>query len=129
MQQKLFKANQDESVFIKESDRLGIHVRLEKITVTPGREKYPSTTTQIKCFPIATFEKLEAMRYAKSPLVWYVSGGWDEMKIVHDGRLEDVPEVKAQTKDEADDAKREKRKQDRIKNLAAARAAKAANNA
>jgi hypothetical protein len=126
---EMMQANQDENVTIKVIDRNCIHVRLEKITVTPGKEKYPSTSTQIKCFPIATFEKLEAMRYAKSPTVWYRNGGFDSIKIVHDGRLEDVPAQKAQTLEEVEAAKREKRKLDRIKNLADARAKKAANNA
>lgn len=129
MSKELISANIEKDVLIKESDKNCIHVRLEKITITPGREKYPSTSTQIKCFTIATFEKLEAMRYAKSPTIWYRNGGFDSIKIVHDGRLEDVPVQKAQTLEEVEAAKREKRKLDMIKNLADARAKKAANNA
>jgi hypothetical protein len=126
---EMIKANMDESVMIKEINRNAIHVRLTKISVRPGREKYPSTAETIKCYPIATFEKLEALRYAKSPMVWYTTGGFDEMKIVHDGRLENMPEVIAQTNDEKLAQQRERRKQDRMKNLALARAKKAANNA
>jgi hypothetical protein len=125
----MIKANLDETVMIKEVDVTAIHVRLSKITVTPGKEKYPSTSQTIKCFPIATFEKMEAMRYAKSPLIWYRAGGFDEMKIVHDGRLEEQPEKVVLTEEEkiakkAADA--ERRKIQRIANLAAARAAKSA---
>lgn len=127
--QELMKANQDESVTIKAIDRNAIHVRLTKLSMNPKDPLVIGRVEQIKCFPIATFEKLEAMRYAKSPLIWYAAGGFREMKIVHDGRLEDVPVAKAQTLDEVEAAKREKRKLDRIKNLAGARAKKAANNA
>jgi hypothetical protein len=129
MSKEMMKANMDESVMIKAIDRNAIHVRLTKLSVNPKDPLNIGRAEHVKCFSIATFEKLEAMRYAKSPLVWYTVGGYREMKIVHDGRLEDVPKEKAQTLAEVDEAKREKRKVDRIKNLAAARAAKAANNA
>jgi hypothetical protein len=126
----MIKANLDETVMIKEIDVNCIHVRLSRITVTPGRERYPSTSTQIKCFTVKTFEAMEAMRYAKSPTIWYRAGGFDEATVVHDGRLEPKPEVVVMTEEEklakkAKDA--EMRKIQRNANLAAARAAKQAN--
>ncbi len=132
MQQKLLKANQDESVFIKESDRFGIHVRLTRLSVNPKDPLNINRVEQIKCFPVATFEKLEAMRYQKNPLVWYVAGGFKELKIVHDGRLELKPEIEAPTEGDVLARKQKEadaRKQKRLQNLAAARAVKAANNA
>lgn len=126
----MIKANLDDTVQIKETDQYAIHVQLSRISITPGREKYPSTFKTIKCFPVATFEKMEALRYAKSPIIWYRAGGFDEMRVVHDGRLLGKPEVKAVSEEEiaakkAKDA--EFRKIQRNANLAAARAVKQAN--
>lgn len=129
MSKKLISANIEKDVFIKESDKNGIHVRLTKLSVNPKDPLNINRAEQVKCFSVQTFEKLEAMRYAKSPVIWYVAGGFKEMKVVHDGRLEDVPEDKSQTLEEVEAAKREKRRLDRIKNLAVAREKKAANNA
>jgi hypothetical protein len=129
---KKIPANIEAGVLIKEIDKYAIHVRLTKLTMNPKDPLNIGRSDLIRCFPIATFEKMEAMRYQKSPLVWYVAGGFKEAKIVHDGRLEEKPEVVKPTESELEAKKvkdAELRKQKRLQNLAAARATKAANNA
>jgi hypothetical protein len=126
------KANLDESVTIKEIDQFAIHVKLTKISVSPKDPLHPSTSTVVKCFPVKTFEIMEAMRYARNPIVWYRAGGFDEARIVHDGRLESKEETPvAKAEGESSNAKKlaeERRKKQRIENLALARAKKQLEN-
>ena len=128
MNYEMIKANLDPDELIKEIDKFAIHVRLTRITTIPGR-KIPSVSNQVKCYTVRTFEAMEAMRNSRQPIVWYKAGGFDEARIIHDGRLVGKPEVKALTEEEKEALKlkeAEARKQKRLQNLAAARAAKTA---
>lgn len=124
---KQIAANLETDVLIKESDQYCYHVRLTRIAINPNDPTHPSVSKDIKCFKKETFEKMEALRYAKQPIVWYRAGGYDECKVVHDPNLLPPPEVQAAPEEGDATAKQIKRREERrINNLAAARAAKMA---
>lgn len=124
------EANLDNTITIKEIDKYCIHVRLTRRVLKPGRLD-ADTSYHVKCFLPATFEKLEALRTSKQPIVWYQAGGFTEARIVHDGRLLPKPEVKVATVEENAAKKKEisdaRKREKRLANLAAARAAKLVN--
>lgn len=97
---KLIPANLETSVLIKESDQYCYHVRLTRIAINPDDPSHPSVSKDIKCFTKETFEKMEALRNAKSPIIWYRAGGYDECKVVHDPNLLPPPEVKELSEEE-----------------------------
>jgi hypothetical protein len=123
------KANLDNTVQIKEIDQYCIHVRLTRRVLKPGQLD-ADISYQVKCFPVSTFEKMEALRTSKNPIVWYRAGGFTEARIVHDGRLQPKPEVKTVTDEEITAKKKAdseaRKKATRLANLVAARAAKQA---
>ena len=130
MKMTMIKANRDETVMIKASDRFAYHVRLERRSVRTGNEQYPEVSHHIKCFSKETFEKMEAMRNARSPIVWYRAGGFTSATVVHDPNLEELEEVKETKSDTSvsDDRKAKQRERMRVANAVRA-AKKAADNA
>jgi hypothetical protein len=126
---EMIKANRDPSVEIKASDRFAYHVRLERRSVRPGNEQYPEVSHHIKCYPKDTFEKMEALRNARSPIIWYRAGGFTSATVVHDPNLEEPEEVKATEKTDVSEA-RKAQQRERMRIANAKRAAnKAADNA
>lgn len=83
----MIPANKDPEILIKESDQEFIHVKLTKRTVIPGKEQYPRIDYEVKCFKPDVFKKLEDLRYAAQPIVWYRAGGFSEAIVVHDPEL------------------------------------------
>ena len=127
----MIKANRDPNVEIKASDRFAYHVRLERRSVRPGNEQYPEVSNHIKCFPKETFEKMEALRNSRSPIVWYRAGGFTSATVVHDPNLETPEEIIPVAKADntaSDDRKEKQRERMRIANAVRA-AKKAADNA
>lgn len=128
---EMIKANRDPSVEIKASDRFAYHVRLERRSVKPGNEQYPEVSHHIKCYTKNVFEKMEALRNSRSPIIWYRAGGFTSATVVHDPNLEEPEEVKAKepaNTDVSDTRKAQQRERMRIANATRA-AKKAADNA
>jgi len=128
---EMIEANKDATVLIKASDRFAYHVRLERRSVRPGNEQYPEVSHHIKCFPKDTFEKMEKLRNASSPIVWYRAGGFTSAVVVHDPNLEEPEEVKETKSDTSvsDDRKAKQRERMRIANATRAAKKAAENNA
>ena len=104
--EKMITANKDPNIMIKETDRDFIHVKLTKKTVIPGREIEPRVDYEVKCYKPEVFEKMEALRHAKQPIVWYRAGGFAEAIVVHDPKLqEEKKEADLKEKDEAEEYK------------------------
>lgn len=102
--EKMITANKDPNIMIKETDRDFIHVKLTKKTVIPGREIEPRVDYEVKCYKPEVFEKMEALRHAKQPIVWYRAGGFAEAIVVHDPKLqEEKKEADLKEKNEAED--------------------------
>jgi hypothetical protein len=71
---------------------------------------------------------MEALRTSKNPIVWYQAGGFDEARVVHDGRLLNKPSAAPVTEAEKTlekEIKAEARKLQRLAALKVARSAKA----
>ena len=98
--EKMIPANKDPEILIKESDQEFVHVKLTKRTVIPGKEQYPRIDYEVKCFKPDVFKKLEDLRYAAQPIVWYRAGGFSEAIVVHD------PELWAKQRTEEEEAKK-----------------------
>jgi hypothetical protein len=121
MEYKMIPANKDSSVMIKEIDRYCYHVKLERRDIRPGQEQYPSIKHFVKCFKKDVFEKMEALRHAKNPTIWYRAGGFVSAIVIHDPNLEGkepervlISEVD-KTK-QAEERKNKKREQMKIAN-------------
>jgi hypothetical protein len=129
----MIEANQETGLMIKESDQYCYHVRLKRIAINPNDPTHPEVSQHIKCFTKTVFEKMEALRNGRNPIVWYRAGGFDEAKVVHDPTLlpppvvEDLSEAEKLTK--ADMAEKAKARQQakRMATLAANKAARLAN--
>jgi hypothetical protein len=82
--EKMIPANKDSTIMIKEIDQYFYHVKLTKRTIIPGKEQYPQVTFDIRCYKPDVFQKMEALRYAKQPIIWYRAGGFTDAIVVHD---------------------------------------------
>jgi len=100
--EKMIQANKDPDILIKETDQEFVHVKLTKKTVIPGRETEPRVDYEVKCFKPDVFKKMEDLRYAAQPIIWYRAGGFTEAIVVHD------PKLWAKQKAEADKKAEEK---------------------
>ena len=98
--EKMIPANMDSSIMIKEVDQFFYHVKLTKITVIPGKEQYPKVDYEVKCYKQDVFKKLEALRYAKNPIIWYRAGGFTEAVVVHDPVLFELELAKTKVDEE-----------------------------
>lgn len=110
--EKMISANKDPNILIKESDQEFIHVKLTKRTVIPGKEQYPRIDYEVKCYKPDVFKKLEALRYAAQPIIWYRAGGFSEAIVVHD------PELWAKQRLEKEEAEKKAEEDRRIKEIA-----------
>jgi hypothetical protein len=98
--EKMIPANKDSSILIKEVDQFFYHVKLTKVTVIPGKEQFPKVDYEVKCYKQDVFKKLEALRYAAQPIIWYRAGGFTEAIVVHDPVLFELEEAKAKAAEE-----------------------------
>jgi len=85
--EKMIPANKDPDILIKETDQEFVHVMLTKKTVIPGKEQFPRVDYEVKCYKPDVFKKMEDLRYAAQPIIWYRAGGFVEAIVVHDPAL------------------------------------------
>ena len=85
--EKMIQANKDPNILIKETDQEFVHVKLTKRTVIPGKEQFPRVDYEVKCYKPDVFKKMEDLRYAAQPIIWYRAGGFTEAIVVHDPKL------------------------------------------
>ncbi len=119
----MIPANKDNSVMIKEIDRYCYHVKLERRDVRPGQEQFPSIKHFVKCYKKDVFEKMEAQRHAKNPIIWYRAGGFVSAVVIHDPNLEPEEPERIQVSEadktkQAEERKAKKREQMKIANAA-----------
>ena len=106
--EKMIQANKDPDILIKETDQEFVHVKLTKVTVIPGKEQFPRTDFEVKCYKPEVFKKLEDLRYdTKSPMVWYKIGGFTEAIVIHDPVLW-AKQKREKTEAESEAEKKEK---------------------
>jgi len=105
--EKMIPANKDPNILIKETDQEFVHVKLTKKTVIPGRETEPRVDYEVKCYKPDVFKKMEDLRYAAQPIIWYRAGGFVEAIVVHD------PELWAKRKREKEEAESEAEKKEK----------------
>lgn len=97
--EKMIQANKDPDILIKETDQEFVHVKLTKKTVIPGRETEPRVDYEVKCYKPDVFKKMEDLRYAAQPIIWYRAGGFVEAVVVHDPKLWAKQKAEAEQKE------------------------------
>jgi len=86
IEQKTRSANKDKTVEILLHDSMNYHFKCVRISVTPGKEQFPSRMTIIRQFKKEVLDKL--------PETWPQLANFQETILVHDPTLMSEQELK-----------------------------------